>query len=188
VSFTMLALVVVLVLFGLLLRDALHRRRYEQRLSETNDKLAGTIRALERQARESDLLTAARDELQLCMNADEAQHSAVRYLAQLLPGTTGGICFINESRQMVEVEATWSGSTTLMDGFAPDACCGLRSGRMRWRRAGQSEVHCTHFTGKLHLSTAGGARRDAGNGLRGMCFVRNRGDGRRQPEGSAADG
>ncbi len=148
ISFTVLALVVVLVLFGLLLRDALHRRKYEQRLSETNDKLAGTIRALERQARESDLLTGARDELQLCMNADQAQHSAVRYLAQLLPGTTGGICFINESRQMVEVEATWNGSTQLMDGFAPDACCGLRSGRMRWRRAGQSEVHCTHFAGK----------------------------------------
>jgi len=148
VSFTVLSFVVVLVLFGFLLRDALHRRRYEERLSETNEKLAGTIRALERQARESDLLTAARDEMQLCMNADQAQHSAVRYLAQLLPGTTGGICFINESRQLVEVEATWNGSTTLIDGFAPDACCGLRSGRMRWRRAGQSEVHCSHFSAK----------------------------------------
>jgi diguanylate cyclase (GGDEF)-like protein len=148
VSFTVLSLVVVLILFGFLFRDALHRRKYEERLSETNDKLAGTIRALERQARESDLLTAARDELQLCMNGEEAQHSAVRYLAQLLPGTTGGICSINESRQLVEVDATWNGATTLLDGFAPDACCGLRSGRMRWRRPGQSEVHCTHFSSK----------------------------------------
>jgi len=148
ISFTGLSLAVVLVLFGLLLRDALHRRRYEERLSETNEKLAGTVRALERQARESDLLTAARDELQLCMNADQAQHSAVRYLAQLLPGTTGGICLINESRQLVEVDATWNGATTLIDGFTPDSCCGLRSGRMRWRRASQSEVHCTHFSGK----------------------------------------
>lgn len=148
VSFTVLALVVVLILFGLLLRDALHRRRYEERLAETNEKLAGTIRALERQARESDLLTAARDELQLSMNAEHAQHSAARYLAQLLPGTAGGICLINESRQMVEVDATWNGATTLLDGFAPDACCGLRSGRMRWRRPGQSEVHCTHFLDK----------------------------------------
>jgi diguanylate cyclase (GGDEF)-like protein len=147
-SFTGLSLVVVLALFGFLFRDALHRRRYEERLSETNEKLAGTIRALERQARESDLLTAARDELQLSMNADQAQTSAVRYLAQLLPGTTGGICLINESRQLVEVDATWNGATTLVDGFVPDACCGLRSGRTRWRRAGQSEVHCSHFSGK----------------------------------------
>ncbi len=148
VSFTCLSLVVVLALFGFLLRDALHRRRYEERLAETNEKLAGTVRALERQARESDLLTAARDELQLCMNADQAQHSSVRYLAQLLPGTTGGICLINDSRQLVEVDATWNGETSLLDGFDPDGCCGLRSGRMRWRRAGQSEVHCTHFSDK----------------------------------------
>jgi len=147
VAFTGLSLIVILVLFGFLLRDALHRRRYEEQLSEANEKLGGTIRALERQARESDLLTAARDELQLCMNADQAQHSAARYLAQLLPGTSGGICLINESRQMVEVEATWNSATSLQDGFPPDACCGLRSGRMRWRRPSQSEVHCKHFTG-----------------------------------------
>jgi diguanylate cyclase (GGDEF)-like protein len=148
ISFTGLSLAVILVLFGFLLRDALHRRRYEERLSEANEKLAGTIRALERQARESDLLTAARDELQLCMNADHAQQSTVRYLSQLLPGTSGGICLINDSRQLVEVDATWNGATTLLDGFLPDACCGLRSGRIRWRKTGQSEVHCEHFSGQ----------------------------------------
>jgi diguanylate cyclase (GGDEF)-like protein len=147
ISFTGLSLVVVIVLFGFLLRDALHRRRYEERLSETNEKLAGTIRALERQARESDLLTAARDELQICVNSVQAQQSSVRYFAELLPGTTGGICFINNSRQLVEVVANWNGATTLFDGFAVEACCGLRSGRMRWRKPGQSEVHCTHFSG-----------------------------------------
>jgi diguanylate cyclase (GGDEF)-like protein len=148
ISFTGLSLIVILVLFGFLLRDALHRREYEERLSEANEKLAGTIRALERQARESDLLTAARDELQLCMNSDHAQHSAARYLAQLLPGTNGGICLINDSRQLIEVDATWNGATALADSFSPDACCGLRSGRMRWRRPSQSEVHCEHFAGK----------------------------------------
>ena len=148
ISFTGLSLIVILVLFGFLLRDALHRRRYEEQLSEANEKLAGTIRALERQARESDLLTAARDELQLCMNADQAQQSTARYLAQLLPGTSGGICLINDSRHLVDVDATWNGTTALLDGFSPDACCGLRSGRMRWRRPGQSEVHCEHFAGK----------------------------------------
>jgi diguanylate cyclase (GGDEF)-like protein len=36
----------------------------------------------------------------------------------------------------------------IFDGFAPDTCCGLRSGRIRWRRPERSEVHCTHFAGK----------------------------------------
>jgi diguanylate cyclase (GGDEF)-like protein len=149
VSFTGLSLVVVIVLFGFLLRDALHRRRYEERLSEANEKLAGTIRALERQARDSDSLTSARDELQLCVSSLQAQQASVRYFAQLLPGTAGGICLINNSRQLVELAGTWGDTTTLVDGFALDACCGLRSGRMRWRKPGQSEVHCAHFSGTL---------------------------------------
>jgi len=147
VSFTGLSLVVVIVLFGFLLRDALHRRQYEERLSEANEKLAGTIRALERQARESELLTSARDELQLCVSSLQAQQASVRYFGQLLPGTNGGICLINNSRQLVELAATWGDTTTLFDGFALDACCGLRSGRMRWRKTGQSQVHCAHFSG-----------------------------------------
>ena len=147
VSFTGLSLVVVIVLFGFLLRDALHRRQYEERLSEANEKLAGTIRALERQARESELLTSARDELQLCVSSLQAQQASVRYFGQLLPGTNGGICLINNSRQLVELAATWGDTTTLFDGFALDACCGLRSGRMRWRKTGRSQVHCAHFSG-----------------------------------------
>jgi diguanylate cyclase (GGDEF)-like protein len=148
VGFTALSLLVVIVLFGFLLGDALRRRRYEKELFEANEKLGGSVRALERQARESDLLISARDELQLCVNSLQAQESSARYFAQLLPGTSGGICIINHSRQLTEVAATWNGSTCLLDGFMLDACCGLRSGLMRWRKSGQSEVHCAHFSGQ----------------------------------------
>jgi diguanylate cyclase (GGDEF)-like protein len=147
ISFTALSLVVVIVLFGFLVGDALRRRRYEQQLAEANEKLADTIRALERQARESELLTNARDELQLCVRSDQAQQSAARYFAQLLPGTRGGFCLINNSRQTVEIAASWNNPASLLDGFTIDACCGLRSGRTRWRKFGQSEVHCAHFSG-----------------------------------------
>ncbi|MGC2160640.1 MAG: GGDEF domain-containing protein [Silvibacterium sp.] len=146
VSFTVFSLIIVLVLFGFLIRDVRHRQRYQKQLSNANDKLAGTIRALERQARESQLLTASRDELQLCVNVQQAQQITARSLHQLLPGTMGSVCMINSSRQLVEIVATWNGSTALLDGFSLDACCGLRSGRVRWRKPGQSEVHCTHFT------------------------------------------
>lgn len=146
VSFTVFSLIIVLVLFGFLLRDVRRRQHYQRQLSDANDKLGGTIRALERRARESQLLTASRDELQLCVNLQQVQQTAARALDQLLPGTTGGICLINSSRQLVEVAATWNGPTTLLDGFSLDACCGLRSGHVRWRKPGQSEVHCGHFT------------------------------------------
>lgn len=147
VGFAGFCLAVVAVLFSFLLRDALRRQRYEAQLSETNDKLASTIRALERQATVSALLTASRDELQLCVTSVQAQLCAARYFGQLLPATTGAICMINNSRQSVELVATWNDSHGILDGFALDACCGLRSGRIRWRKPGQSEVDCAHFTG-----------------------------------------
>ncbi len=144
-GFAGVCLLAVAVLFALLLRDALRRQRYEGQLSETNDKLASTIRALERQAQVSGLLTSARDELQLCVTSTQAQHCAARYFGQLLPVTSGAICVINNSRQSVEQIAQWNDCSNLIDGFVLDACCGLRSGRTRWRKPGQSEVHCGHF-------------------------------------------
>jgi diguanylate cyclase (GGDEF)-like protein len=147
VGFTGLSIAVILALFGFLLRDATRRKGYETRLAEANEKLAGTIRALERQARESALLTGVRDELQLCVKPTQAQMCAVRYFEQLLPGTSGSLSLINNSRHIIETAAAWGTSIRMMDGFPVENCCGLRSGRMRWRRPQQSEVDCTHFNG-----------------------------------------
>jgi diguanylate cyclase (GGDEF)-like protein len=147
IGFTALSIVVILALFGFLLRDATRRKQYEQRLYEANEKLASTVRALERQARESTLMTAVRDELQLCVKPAQAQECAARYFEQMLPGTSGTLSIINNSRHIVEAAAAWGSSTLMMDSFPLEGCCGLRSGRMRWRKPTQSEVHCTHFNG-----------------------------------------
>uniref|UniRef100_A0A372ILE7 diguanylate cyclase n=2 Tax=Paracidobacterium acidisoli TaxID=2303751 RepID=A0A372ILE7_9BACT len=141
------SLITVLVLFGFLLRDALYRKRSEEQMQETNARLALTVEALERKARESTLLTEARDELALCQSSLQAQECAARYLERLLPATSGAVCIINNSRQMVELAAIWQTPQNLLDGFSLDSCCGLRSGRARWRKPPASEVHCGHFTG-----------------------------------------
>jgi diguanylate cyclase (GGDEF)-like protein len=59
---------------------------------------------------------------------------------------------INNSRQLVEVVSNWYGpesqeASAVDDFHSPDSCCGLRSGQMRWRQPGASEIHCTHFPG-----------------------------------------
>jgi diguanylate cyclase (GGDEF)-like protein len=146
---TALSLLTVLILFGFLVRDAIYRRRSEEQLQETNGRLASTVEALERKMRESNLLTGARDELALCQSSRQAQECAARYLERLLPATSGAICIINNSRQMVELAATWKDPASLLDGFSLDSCCGLRSGRTRWRTPVHSEVHCGHFTGEI---------------------------------------
>jgi diguanylate cyclase (GGDEF)-like protein len=141
--------VLILVLFGFLVRDVVRRGRFEDQISETNERLRLTVQRLEEQAWESRLLIAARDEVSLCLGVQQAEDVTVRYLEQLLPGTGGNMSIINNSRQALESVATWGGvDKVTFDGFQPESCCAVRSGRLRWRRLERSEVHCTHFAGK----------------------------------------
>jgi len=148
--FIILALLGTLVLFGFLLRDAMMRQRVARQTALSNERLALTVNSLEDRATESALLTSARDELQLCVDVLQVYESAAQSLSRLLMGTSGSLCIINNSRQLVETVAQWSSGeddSAVDDFHTPDSCCGLRSGQARWREPGASEIHCTHFTG-----------------------------------------
>lgn len=146
VSSTLFSLVIVVVLFGFLVRDLRQRHGYQKQLSDTNDQFAETVRALERRARETELMADARNELQLCMNAQQAQASVARSLEKLLPATCGAIGAINSSLQQVEIVASWNNPVRLLEAYPLESCCGLRSGHARWRKPNLSEVNCGHFT------------------------------------------
>jgi diguanylate cyclase (GGDEF)-like protein len=84
----------------------------------------------------------------------QAYQSATNGFSRLLVGTSGSLCFINNSRQLVEVVSTWPATgaglgdeSMLEDIYSPESCCGLRSGHPRWRVPRISEIHCTHFAG-----------------------------------------
>lgn len=140
---------IILTLFAFLMRDALRRGRFEEQISDTNERLRLTVQRLEEQAWASRLLISARDEVSLCQDVQQAQECTIRYLEQLLPGTAGSLCILNNSRQALECVGTWGGvEAVTFDGFTPESCCALRSGRSRWRRPERSEVQCTHFAGK----------------------------------------
>jgi len=154
IAFALLSLLALLTLFGVLLRNALHRQRIDKQAQLTNENLAHSVRALEDRAGESELLTAARDELQLCVDVKQAYQSATNGFSRLLVGTSGSLCFINNSRQLVEVVSTWPATgaglgdeSVLEDIYSPESCCGLRSGHPRWRVPRASEIHCNHFAG-----------------------------------------
>ena len=141
--------VLVLVLFGFLLRDAVRRGQFEERISEANAKLQSSVLRLEQQALESRFLIEARDEMGLCTEIKQAEECAVRSFGRLLPGTVGRLSLTNNSRQVLESAGSWGVETgdAVYEGFAPESCCALRSGRVRWRKPQQSEVHCQHFFG-----------------------------------------
>jgi len=150
VAFVALFLGALVVLFGLLLRDAMLRQKVGRQTALANERLAGTVSELEDRAREAGMLTMGRDELQLCVDVQQIYRSAANSFSRLLEGTSGSLCMINNSRQLVEVVSTWQAggrASAVEDFHPPESCCGLRSGQPRWRQPEQSEIHCTHFRG-----------------------------------------
>ncbi len=146
-GFLIVSLAVVTILFAFLIRDARRRHALDQQIFNANSQLEVTVLTLQKRAAEAALLTAAREELQLCTTLTQAHQAVVRYASQLLPSVQAALLIINNSRNMVEIAAVSEGGSKLLDGFPLDACCGLRSGKPRWRKPGKSEVHCAHFIG-----------------------------------------
>lgn len=143
-------LITLVGVFGLLLRDAFLRRGIARQTAATNRELAESVEALEQRIHEARQLTACRDELQLCVNVQQVYRAAADCLSRLLPGSTGALSIINNSRRMVEVVSSWGvddGHCLVSETFVPEDCCGLRLGQQRWRRPGESEIDCTHFAG-----------------------------------------
>ncbi|HXS76895.1 MAG TPA: diguanylate cyclase [Terracidiphilus sp.] len=135
----------LIVLFSLLLRDAIILQRNALSAQHTNDDLARTVKALEETARESELMIAARNELQLCVQVQQVYETAAVSFSRLLRDTSGCLYMFNDSRSHVEVVSSW-GRPDREDFAQPESCCALRSGQPRWRQPGISEIHCGHFS------------------------------------------
>jgi diguanylate cyclase (GGDEF)-like protein len=147
-AFVGLSVLVFIALFGFLLRGEQLSQRSEQRILETNRNLEQSIELLRKQANESELLTTARDELQICVTLQELYESAATGFARLIPHTSGALCMLNNSRNMLETVSSWGEAQALEDCHPPESCCSLRSGQTRWREPGVSEIHCSHFAGR----------------------------------------
>ncbi|RZU38948.1 sensor domain-containing diguanylate cyclase [Edaphobacter modestus] len=140
----------MIVLFSLLLRDAILRGRVVEAAARTNQELSNSVHSLRNHGREVQLLSLARDDLQLCTDAPQVHRSAAFRFSELLSGTNGSLCIINSSRNMVETVSSWSANDTnsgIAEIFPPETCCGLRSGQFRWHAPGASQIDCNHFIG-----------------------------------------
>lgn len=140
-----ISILCLIILFSLLLRDSIILQRNTASAQRINDDLARTVSALEDNARESELMTAARNELQLCVEVQQVYDTAAVSFSRLLPGTSGCLYMINNSRSHVEAVSVW-GHPNREDFGQPESCCALRSGQARWRQPAVSEIHCAHFS------------------------------------------
>jgi diguanylate cyclase (GGDEF)-like protein len=147
--FLLVSIGMVISLFVSVMREAHRRGEMERKAQALSREMAAAVAGYERRVAESTVLATAHDELQLCATLEDAYAAAARFIGQAFAGTRGSIAIINNSRQMIEAVSSWNTagfeSAAMLEVFAPDACCGLRAGHMRWRKPGVSEVQCTHF-------------------------------------------
>ena len=146
--FLLVSLFTVLSLFGFLLRDVWKHAKSEAQIFNTNERLNGTIQELKNQTAELSLITSMRQELQLCTTPDEAHRTTVCYVAKALPKAKIALMKVDSARRMMQIAATSDDQTQILDEFPVGACCGLRAGRPRRHKAGESEIECRHFAGK----------------------------------------
>jgi diguanylate cyclase (GGDEF)-like protein len=142
--FVGISVLALITLFGFLLRGALLSQRTDRRILKANRDLEKSIQSLKDQANESEMLTTARDELQICVTLQEVYDSAAKGFARLIPHTSGALCMLNP-HNMLETVSSWGEDVVLEDCHPTESCCGLRSGQPRWRQPAISEIHCSHF-------------------------------------------
>jgi diguanylate cyclase (GGDEF)-like protein len=95
--------------------------------------------------RESTILSELNDLLQSCLTAGEAYPIVASRAQLLLPGLSGAISIIANSRNLVETLSNWGTSFSKEQVFAPQDCWALRRGRPHISRADDTELGCPHL-------------------------------------------
>ena len=119
-----------------------HLEAYEQLYEQTT-----------RLNRESTLLSELNDLLQSCLVASEAYPIVASRAQLLLPGFSGSIAIIANSRNLVETLSSWGPATPQDQAFAPQDCWALRRGRPHVSKRNDPELNCAHLSSSLSTVT-----------------------------------
>lgn len=95
--------------------------------------------------REASLLSETDDLLQSCVSSEEAYNAIIRHIESQLPATSGAICAITQTRDLVEVVARWGQPVLPESTFPLKDCWGLRRGRVNKMVATASPLYCAHI-------------------------------------------
>jgi len=119
------------------------RRRFE--LSHQITKYEELHRKLVALNRETALLSEMGDLLQSCLSSEEAHKLITDRARALFPATSGCVCIIANSRDVVEVAARWGEPVIVADSFALQDCWALRRGRIHVLGHDLTVVTCAHL-------------------------------------------
>ncbi len=116
--------------FWVVHREALRREQTEAALQQSHQELETSLFDLRKITTESAVVTTMADFLQTCQSPKEAYAIIGRNIPRLLPGVSGAIGIISNSRNLVEIVFQFGDQPHFSGDFHPDDCWGLRRGRM----------------------------------------------------------
>jgi diguanylate cyclase (GGDEF)-like protein len=94
--------------------------------------------------RRSTLMAELSDMLQSCLSSSEAYPIIASSAQVLLPGSAGALCIISNSRNLVEMVASWKSPSLKEPLFAPEDCWALRRGRIHAGSDENNALACVH--------------------------------------------
>lgn len=97
--------------------------------------------------REVTLLAELGESLQSRLAVEKAHHLIIASTKVLFPGSSGAVCMIASSRDIVEAVATWGNVTLPLTVFEPKDCVALRRRRLHRFDAGPASLACVHLNG-----------------------------------------
>ncbi|MBI1317687.1 MAG: diguanylate cyclase [Candidatus Hydrogenedens sp.] len=124
------------------LRERVREKTVE--LEAANNQLVRIISQLESNIRDQTLLGEMSDMLQSCATPEEAYGVFAEFAQRMCPGTTGALCVIAPSRNLVQVAASWGDAAHLNKVFSPNDCWALRRGAPYASGAGHPAITCQH--------------------------------------------
>jgi diguanylate cyclase (GGDEF)-like protein len=140
-----------------LLREERRRLISDARVTSANVELSTSLDKSQELARTLRQLSELGEMLQGCRSMDEAASSLQISLPYLLSGTSGSICLINASRNLLEPIASWGEGKVLEgDWFSPNDCWALRRGHVHPATGTSPSFTCKH----LHSDLEDHARED----------------------------
>jgi diguanylate cyclase (GGDEF)-like protein len=93
------------------------------------------------------------ESLQSCLSVEEA-HQLITTSAQLLfPGSSGAVCIIANSRDIVEVVATWGNLPPRQSYFDLKDCLALRRGRLHRFESELAGLSCGHLGSQRRIGS-----------------------------------
>ncbi|OKH38629.1 hypothetical protein NIES2119_08505 [[Phormidium ambiguum] IAM M-71] len=133
------------LLYCYIINDITNKKKSEENLQKTNEKLTRWIKELEARNQEIILLGEMSNILQACLTTEEAYNTVAQLIEPLFPNMSGAIFVISNSKQLVSAVANWgdvSDTTEML--FTPNECWGLRRGRSHLMESSISAINCQH--------------------------------------------